>query len=159
MDERFQMTEAEINSISLFFFFILLDDQKALDASSQAVALFKSKIEKKTDISREALLVSVTKTIWDKCRARIIRGRNYSLNSNLWNIPEGLDLGPWKEFQKTASEDELLTLVWSKVLKISDQDISTALNITTGTVRYRLGRALRKMGVMTQNVVALRHEP
>ncbi|MNT80198.1 hypothetical protein D3C72_2196280 [compost metagenome] len=74
-----------------------------------------------------------------------------------WLIPEGVDLGPWREFQKTASEDELLTVIWSKILKLSDHEISEGLGITQGTIRYRLGRALRKLGSMTQGMGKLNY--
>jgi len=72
-------------------------------------------------------------------------------------VPEGLDLGPWREFQKSSSEDELLSVIWSKILKIDDDDISEGLGITQGTIRYRLGRALRKLGSMTQGMGKIKH--
>jgi hypothetical protein len=87
----------------------------------------------------------------------VSRGRpNTSVESG-WLIPEGIDLGPWREFQKNASEDELLTVIWSKILKFSDLEISEGLGITQGTIRYRLGRALRKLGSMTQGVGKLKY--
>ena len=100
-------------------------------------------------------VVAATKAVWSRYKARVIRGRpNTSVESG-WLTPEGLDLGSWREFQKMASEDELLTVIWSKILKIDDLDISEGLGITQGTIRYRLGRALRKLGSMTQGT----HKP
>lgn len=151
------MTEADIQSIALFFYFALLDDQKAIEASSQALALSRARKQKNPNLKSSVAIVASTRAIWDNYKSRISRGRpNTSIESG-WLIPEGVDMGPWREFQKSASEDELLTVIWSKILKIGDDDISEGLGITQGTIRYRLGRALRKLGSMAQGVGKLRH--
>ncbi|MBV2169562.1 MAG: hypothetical protein KUL82_12725 [Bdellovibrio sp.] len=151
------MTEADVQSIALFFYFALLDDQKAIEASSQALVLGRARKQRNPNLKNSVAVVAATKSVWDKYKARVARGRpNTSVESG-WLIPEGVDLGPWREFQKSASEDELLTVIWSKILKIEDDDISEGLGITQGTIRYRLGRALRKLGSMTQGVSKLKH--
>ncbi|KYG60670.1 hypothetical protein [Bdellovibrio bacteriovorus] len=151
------MTEADVQSIALFFYFALLDDQKAIEASSQALALGRARKQRNPDLKNSVAIVTATKTVWDRYKSRVARGRpNTSVESG-WLIPDGTDLGPWREFQKSASEDELLTVIWSKILKLEDDDISEGLGITQGTIRYRLGRALRKLGSMTQAVGKLKH--
>ncbi|QDK36258.1 hypothetical protein [Bdellovibrio sp. NC01] len=151
------MNEADIQSIALFFYFALLDDKKAIEASTQALAVCLDKKKRNPELKNSVALVSATKAVWDKFKVRVARGRpNTSVESG-WLVPEGVDLGPWREFQKTASEDELLTVIWSKILKIDDQDISEGLGITSGTIRYRLGRSLRKLGTMTQGVSKQKH--
>ena len=151
------MTEADVQSIALFFYFSLLDDQKAIEASSQALALCRVRIERNPELKRSVAIVSATKGIWDKYKARVARGRPNTTIESGWLFPDKLDMGPWREFQKSASEDELLTVIWSKILKIDDKDISQGLGITQGTIRYRLGRALRKLGNMTNTVSKLKH--
>lgn len=151
------MTETETQSIALFFYFAFLDDQKAIEAATRALVFCRDRKSKNPELKSSVALVVSTKTIWNRYKARIARGRpNTSIESG-WLLPEGVDLGPWREFQKTASEDELLTVIWSKILKISDNDISEGLGITSGTIRYRLGRALRKLGSMAQGVGKPRH--
>lgn len=148
------MNENDISAIALFFFFALLDDQKAIEASSRALALGRIRSERNPHLKKSVVLVSVTKAVWDQYKLRVARGRpNTSVESG-WLLPEGVEIGPWREFQKSASEDELLTVIWSKILGIADEDISEGLGITNGTIRYRLGRALRKLGGMTQVVRA-----
>ncbi|QDK43829.1 hypothetical protein DOM22_00955 [Bdellovibrio sp. ZAP7] len=151
------MTEADIKSIALFFYFALLDDRRAIEASTQALALCRDKKHRNPELSTSVALVAATKITWDKFKVRVTRGRPNTTVESGWLVPEGVDLGPWREFQKTASEDELLTVIWSKILKIEDNDISEGLGITQGTIRYRLGRALRKLGTMTQGVGKLKH--
>lgn len=151
------MTEADVQSIALFFYFSLLDDQKAIEASSQALAIGRARQQRNPDLKSSVAVVAATKTVWDKYKSRVSRGRPNTTVESGWLIPEGTDLGPWREFQKSASEDELLTVIWSKILKIADDDISEGLGITQGTIRYRLGRALRKLGSMTQSVSKFKH--
>ena len=151
------MTENDVKSIALFFYFALLDDQKAIEAASQALALGRARKQRNPELKSSVALVAATKTVWDKFKARVARGRPNTTIESGWLIPDGVDLGPWREFQKSASEDELLTVIWSKILKIEDDDISEGLGITQGTIRYRLGRALRKLGSMTQGVGKFKH--
>lgn len=151
------MTEVDVKSIALFFYFAFLDDKKAIEASTQALAFSRDKRKKNPELKSSIILVSATKTVWDRYKAHVNRGRpNTSVESG-WLIPDSVDLGPWREFQKTASEDELLTVIWSKILKVDDLDISEGLGITQGTIRYRLGRALRKLGSMIQSTGKNKH--
>lgn len=142
----------DAKAIALFFYFAFLDDRKAIEASTQALTICHEKRKRSPEIRPSTAVVAATHTVWNKYKGRITRGRpNTSVESG-WLIPNGVDLGPWREFQKNATQDELLTVIWSKVLNIEDEDISAGLGITQGTIRYRLGRALRKLGSMTQVV-------
>lgn len=144
------MTETDVKSIALFFYFAFLDDDKAIEAASQALAFCRARQRKKSKIKNSVLIVVATKTIWHKFKPRISRGRPNTTKESGWLLPQGVELGPWREFQKTASEDELLGVIWSKILQINDDDISEGLGITQGTIRYRIGKALRRLGNMTQ---------
>ncbi len=152
------MFDTEIKAIGLFFFLSLLEERRAIIAATKATDLFYKKMKKSPQTKPSIVLVMVCKQMWDKSRGNFQRGRPRYTPDSGWLFPMGLELSPWKEFQKTAPEDELLTLIWSQVFKISDADLSTALGITEGTIRYRIGRALRKIGGMTQNPSALNTE-
>ena len=143
------MFESEIKLMSLFFFFTLLDEEAALLASTKATDLFFRKMKSSPQMKKSVALVFVTKQVWNKINGNGLRGQPHFSESSGWRWPEGLDLSPWKEFQKSASEDELLALVWCHILKISESDIAEALILSEGTLRYRVGRSLRKLGSMT----------
>lgn len=146
------MSENDVKAIALFFFYALLDDRRALEAAGEALEMARRRLAANTELKTTVAIVGATKQIWEKHSGQFVRGRpNYSLESG-WLVPQGLDLGPWKEFQKSAQEDEFLCLIWSKILKISDEDISQGLGISIGTLRYRIGRALRKLGMMANPV-------
>ena len=146
------MNESDVKAIGLFFYFAFLDDRRAIQASTQALRICSEKTKRNTNLKSNVAIVAATHTIWNKYKLRIIRGRPNTSSESGWLLPAGVDFGPWREFQKNATQDELLTVIWSKILKITDQEISEGLGITQGTIRYRLGRALRKLGSMTQVV-------
>ena len=146
------MIQIDVRSIALFFFYATLDEKRAIEAASQAFEQVRKKLSKNPQMKPEVAIISVTKQVWDENSGRFLRGRpNYSSESG-WLIPEKVDLGPWKEFQKVSQEDEFLCLIWSKILKISDEDISLGLGVSIGTLRYRIGRALRKLGSISNPV-------
>ncbi|MGZ3745064.1 MAG: helix-turn-helix transcriptional regulator [Pseudobdellovibrionaceae bacterium] len=146
------MGESEVKSIALFFFFAFLDDRRALDASTQALSLYSTKKKKNPQFNNHVLIVTSTFAVWARHHLKLNRGNpNISTDAG-WMIPPDLDIGPWREFQKSATQDELLTVIWSKILEIPEGSIAQGLGISEGTVRYRLGRALRKLGAMSQGV-------
>lgn len=146
------MGESEIRAIALFFFFAFLDDRRALEASTQALAYATDKKKKNPKISNHVVVVMSTFAIWKKHHLKLNRGNPGFSTDAGWMIPPDLDLGPWREFQKLATQDELLAVIWSKVLEIPATEIAEGLGISEGTIRYRLGRALRKLGSMAQGV-------
>lgn len=143
------MNEAEIRAIALFFYVSLLDDRKAVEAAVEAAAIAREKIKRASPNKSSAIIVSATAKVWEATQRKIERSRtNLSADSG-WVLPQGLDLGPWREFQKNATSDELLVVIWAKILGFSVSDVSEGLGLSEGTVRYRLGRSLRKLGGMT----------
>lgn len=146
------MGELELKSIALFFFFAFLDDRRALEASTQAISIGSDKKKKNPQLNSQVLIVMSTFAVWTKHHLKLNRG-NPNVSTDVgWMLPPDLDLGPWREFQKLATQDELLAVIWSKVLEIPEKDIAEGLGISEGTVRFRLGRALRKLGSMAQGV-------
>ena len=146
------MDEIDIRALALFFFFALLDDRKAIECSVQSMTICQERKKRNPDLKNSVALIYATSKIWDRVHLKFQRGLPNSSMESGWLIPSNLDLGPWREFQKNATNDELLTIIWSKILNYSDQDISEALGLTVGTVRYRLARAYRKLGGMTHQI-------
>lgn len=139
------MNENDIRAIALFFYFALLDDRKAIEAGAEALNLARDRKKREGHLKNSVCLVDATFRIWEKWAAQGVAQRLMSLHS-AWQLPEGFDLGPWREFHKNATSEELVTLIWSQILGLSEEDIAAGLSLPEGTVRYRLGRALNKLG-------------
>lgn len=71
-------------------------------------------------------------------------------------VPPGVSVqhfvGPWFRYLKMAPMDEAVVLLYSSFLGFSDEVIAEALDTTSGTVRYRLGRAHRQLGIVLSEV-------
>jgi hypothetical protein len=81
------MTETETQSTALFFYFAFLDDQKAIEAATRALVFCRDRKRKNPELKSSVALVVSTKTIWNRYKARIARGRpNTSIESG-WLIP------------------------------------------------------------------------
>jgi hypothetical protein len=144
------MTDAEVRAIALFFFFALLDEKKSIEAAGLAADQCAKLLKDKTATSTSQAVVLSTYSVWKKLRAQLYRGRPTLAQEIGWLSFQETNLGPWKEFQKVAPEDELITMIWSRLLRIPDRDIASALELPEGTVRYRVGRALKRIGSSVQ---------
>lgn len=144
------MTEAEIKSIALFAYFAFLDEARAVEAASRSLVLAEDKLKKDKSVTSSVAIVWATEKVWNELNGQLLRGHPTVNSDKNWILPKGFDFGPWKEFQKNATEDELLILIWSKILGFNDDEIAQGLGITEGTVRYRMARSLRKLGAMNQ---------
>lgn len=133
-------------AIAKFIFLTFLDDVLAFEAVPHAVAVFERNRKKYTHMSDGALIVLATRACWASFRKRLFRGKPGFQLGQRWTFDQAIEFPPWQEFQKKSMEDELHILVWSRVLGISYRDISEGLGVTEGTVRYRMNRALRKLG-------------
>ena len=147
------MNDSDVRAISLFFYFVFLDDRKAQEAAGIATDLFQKKSKRLGNAPTGSLIVSCTNQVWNKLRVKIVRGRPSLSSEAGWHPPQGLNLAPWREFQKSAPEEELVTLTWSRILRIPDSEIAKGLGISTGTVRYRVGKALHHLGALSQGSV------
>ncbi|MBK9322182.1 MAG: sigma-70 region 4 domain-containing protein [Bdellovibrionaceae bacterium] len=144
------MREVKFEPIALFFFFAFMDDRKITEASILACSVFDKKKKESLKLSDEVLIVMSTFVVWSKNCLKSNEGNINFSNDGGWIIPTGIDLGPWREFQKLATQEELLVVIWSKILGLQDKHIAKGIGISEGTVRYRLARALRKLGNMVQ---------
>lgn len=139
------MNENDIRKIALFFYFALLDDKRAVEAGAEALNLARDRKKREPALKNSVAVVAATARIFEKWSAHPTALRLVPLHS-AWETPEGFDLGPWREFQKHATAEELVTLIWSHILGYPEQDIAEGLALPEGTIRYRLGLALRKLG-------------
>ena len=144
------MVEAEVKAISIFFFLMFLDNNLAMETSNQAVNLFQKKLSKDSSLDRAALLVAVTKEIWNKNKKRLQNEVYNQSEEFAWILPSKLNIDPWRELLKSAQEEELLSLIWSKILELADESDYVGAEISVGTHRYRLGKALKKLGSLAK---------
>ena len=62
------------------------------------------------------------------------------------NMNKSVEVTYWFDFLKEAESETVTPIIFSQILKVNDDDIAKGLNISVGTLRYRLGKALTKLG-------------
>ncbi len=142
------MTEAQMKSVALFFFYAFADKATAFAASTEALHLFEKKIKNlDSNVNSQPMLVFSTHKIWKKYSKK--KNKSYQPNTVTeqgWIIPSQLKLEQWWQFSKDTESIIVLTLIWSILLDIDEKDIAEGLGVSEGTVRYRTGKALKLLG-------------
>lgn len=141
------LDEAQIKSVALFFFYSFMDERAAFQATLKTIERCRKRIAKGQIQKRmDTLFVESTYEIWSKWSEGKSLANFNSSSEEGWLVPDEVDLGPWQEFRRSAESDEVLALIWSKIIGIPDVDIAHGLGVSEGTVRHRVGRALRALG-------------
>lgn len=140
-----RMSDSDLRAIALFFFFSTLDDNFALNCASEAHSICVKKLQKNPHLNPRITLVAACLECWNKYKNKITRGKPQYSNDSGWMLPKNLNLSSWNEFQKKATEEELLALITSKILNISDEEISIGMGVSIGTLRFRVARGLKKL--------------
>lgn len=143
--------EAEATrSIALFYYFALLDDESAIELTAKTLNRLRILTKKpslfESGFTLNSLIVKLTQAYLQKLKKSSTE--KISINQSKWIMEKNLELGPWRQYHKESLKDELLVLIWSRILKFSDLDISLGLGISEGTVRHRVARGLRQLGSM-----------
>lgn len=144
-DKEQDLVAIEINNLvrplSLFFFYGLLNEDKAIHLTVRVVEYLK-----KQSVGQNLRVIMVKKakdlflSEWNK---KTIKTKNAA---DFWIFPKGLDLGSWREFLFKASCDEVVSLLMAHVLKIDETVITEGLQISYGTHRFRTMNALKILG-------------
>lgn len=140
------MDEKAIREIALFFFFCLLDEERAYQLASKAVDVYVDLREKNALAPSEQLVVKATNEIFLNHQSSVHRGSPRVSKKFGFDWPNQLNLGPWIEFQKQSHWDDLTVFIWSLILGYKDKDVAEALDLSAGTIRYRNDLSLKRLG-------------
>lgn len=142
------MSDDQIRAVALFFHFAFLHDALALQAAQKALSLLRRRAGK-NKIYSQTQIVEVTWQVFLRYKKSLQRIKPRVGESQAWLLPS-IDFAPWRQFHKESEEGERLALIWSKILGLSDQDVALGLGVSTGTVRFRVGNALRRLGSLSR---------
>lgn len=138
------MDPAVIETVAKYFFFTALDERLSFAASLRVLAELKNK--NWIDVENRHRWVEVLSKWKPRARAFAPRSWSESPADKGFVFPPGFDLSLWISFQTAGEPQEVEAVLLSKVLGFTDDEIARGLNVTPGTVRYRLGRGLRHLG-------------
>lgn len=143
------VTDEQVRWIALFFLFSLMDEKVALQAAHKSIAHLKATTSASLDpASSEAKVILIRTMLKDleQYRKVISRQKITPVTEATWSLPDQFDLTAWAKFQKDASESEVVAVVLSRILGVSDSELAEGLGVTMGTARYRVGKGIRHLG-------------
>mgnify|MGYP000379040563 CR=1 FL=1 len=136
-----------IRPLTLFFFLALMNEEKAISETTLLMERLR-----KSDIKEDFVpyvISSASEVVYQTENLKTYITKNIN---EKWMLPKGLDIGPWKEFHKKVSKEEMISLLWSHVIKFAEQDVLRGLMINRGTHHYRISNALKKLGEITFSI-------
>ena len=145
------MNESQVRSLALFFFFTLLDENLAERAALQGVKRIKhlmTKNKNQVEFDVNALVVHVAISIFNKMKGREAFNKAHVGAKSKFILPKGFSLGAWRHFYKETDIDDVIAVIWSRILGFSDLQIARGLGVPVGTIRHRVGRGLRQLGLL-----------
>lgn len=146
------MKEDQLRQILQFFFFVTLSEERSKLLAREAWHQCLKKKEKNPKLNPEHIMLLALEKSWETISHEARTGvADFSADSGLL-LPLSVKLEPWKEFQKTASSDELFITVVTQILKVSEKTVTEVLGISSGTIRYRLSRTIRRVGIAVGHI-------
>lgn len=138
------MESSVIETVAKYFFFSCLDEKQSFSASLRVLADLKRNDHLGAD-HRAQWIATLTK--W-RSWLNSVPPKDWSpfAEDKGMETPAGIDLHAWSHFLANAEPSEVEAVLFSKILRFSDEDIAAGLSVTVGTVRYRVGRGLRHLG-------------
>lgn len=146
------ISDSHVRWIALFFLFSLLDEKVAVQATQRTITSLKARTPeavKEDEASFRVRLISTCFQFWSQYKKSVPKGKHLMTFAG-WSLPDHADLGPWARFQKEASDEELLSVVLSRLLGFSEDEMAKGLQISEGTARYRVARGVRLLGEMSK---------
>lgn len=146
------MTTSEAyHKMVLYFYLATLNEKQSTENAIKASKLFQIRQkEEKNKFDAEIAVVQICTSIFGETFTENKEKQFAIMNASVLSWPDHLDLTPWREFQKRSSVQERLTVLWVNVLEIEVTKLATALNLTEGTIRYRLGKGLSLLGQLNR---------
>ncbi len=152
--------------IYLFFVMSTLDEKLAIQNTQKVIVSLKTRFqsEKNKDdrlIRKYALFKSVE--LWEQFSKQILGQRQKTVVSkndkgspamNWTNNLTGIQpqvMSVWNKFSRQARPEEILTLLVTRILKFTEEELSEAQNVTLGTIRFRLTRASKQLGICAED--------
>lgn len=137
------INEAHYGAVLNFFYFLLLDEGLALNASYKTAKIAQTKLKEIPQSQSTPALIAVMSDVFHKYQKRhdFLKNSTQPPKSD-WKVPNRDSMGAWREYMKHATDDSPETLVLRYILEYPVETIAEGLGIPEGTVYFRLGRGL-----------------
>jgi hypothetical protein len=133
------MDETIIRSTALFFYLNLFDPKLAFAASQRTLSAWRDRGTNR----RSDVIPIAQKTLKHLSSLKFFGLENAP---GEFELPKNLHLDAWRELKKRVDWAEYDAILWSQVLGFTDEELAEGFGVSPGTIRHRVGRALRELG-------------
>lgn len=143
------MTDTQVvSAISRFFLLTHLDEHEATVATTTVLYRWRAVVgaEANRGATARPLLIRELNRYWTDLKRVPQSGQPILFDNPQWSIPSDLNLGPWLEFRRTATPEEIFAVLTVRVLNMPEDVVAGGVGVQTGTIRHRLARGLRRLG-------------
>lgn len=131
---------------SKLFFFCFLNESWALTSAKQVAADVVDHTY--TNLSEPEAEVAQLKKI-NKMYLQNLKKKNHQGTTPVlghFEVPKTLDLGAWREFRRSTSQDDFYITCLFYIGRYSPESIGAVLKLSPGTIKLRLSRGVKKLG-------------
>ena len=148
-----QAEQSRVRDIGLFFLLGLMDERTALTAAGRVIAQLKAQYGDRFQSVPPVVVIRSCRASWKAFRRSVPRNQPVEIPQAAWVLPSSpreIDINAWGRYQKDASDDDVMALLFSHVLGFSDTDLAEGFQTSVGTIRYRLGKGVRQLGLVVR---------
>ncbi len=138
------LNEVHYQTVLKFFFFLLPDEDEALNFSSKVIKQINSHHKRNQNIKIDLIILNGLWEIYNRYQNRILQLINIE-SRHPWQPLQSDRAAAWRNYLKDSEPEVRAILVFRYILGYSPEFISEALNIPCGTVLYRMGRGLESV--------------
>lgn len=138
------MEASLIDTVAKYFYFLSLDEQITFGASFRVLGELKA--QGLMEPEHCGRWIATLHKYREKIKKIPRRDWAHSPDERGFELPRGFDISAWRNFLNNGDVQEVEAVLLSRILNLSDEYVAEGLGVTTGTVRYRVGRGLRAMG-------------
>lgn len=144
------MRQEQARDVGLFFLLGLMDEKVAMAAAGSAVAKVKATEKSTDDLVPAVQLIGICRQTWKTYRRMAPRNQPVEIPDAAWVVPSEIDIAIWARYQKDAPDEDVMTILFSLVLGFRDEDLAEGFHTSVGTIRYRLGKGIRQLGLVVR---------
>lgn len=153
----------ELNrEIYLFFVMATLDEKLSVQNTQKVIASLKAKFQSEKSQEESAMRAHALKKsveLWQQFSKQVLANRQKTVlnksdktssamnwTNQLIQFPPVL-MGVWNKFSRQARPEEVLAILTTRILKFSESELSIAQGVSLGTIRFRVARAAKQLGI------------
>lgn len=141
----------QVRSIAVFFALGLMDQKSAHQAAQKTIANLKAKYGDRPSspdapVWTTAAILAECRKQW-KIHARSLPGHRVRTGDEHFVIPADFDLQVWRRYQKDAPEEDVMATLMKHLFQATDEQLAEGLQTSVGTIRFRLGKSVRQLGL------------